>query len=499
MLCLEIEYLLGVSFASVSRIRPEPDFPPQPDRVFSALVASWAARGKRDDERVALEWLEALAAPEIVHGAAMARTPATVYVPPNDDRVRGEQVEVIRRVLPAHRKRQPRAFPAVRLDDDARIVNLVWQPDETDTETLRHLNAIAADTSYVGHSSSLTRLAFRLEMPTPPGEAALARRSIYPGRLRQLEAAYERGHRPEPGTPVPTRAPHASSEPSAQSVFSPNWLVLERYDRSGNRDLDLRAAPIAAKVLRDAIMSGYRRIGLGEAIPEIVSGHQADGRSSETPHLAIVPMAFVGASYADGRLFGFALVPPRDSGLIDDENFREAMLAVSAYDAGEERRFICLQPKDGGSSMTLAFAEGAVSKRSLDPGPYCSPAQQWATITPIVLDRHLKTPKRSTTRGDNAELQKEIEGLIADAAERIGLPRPKVRASKHSALEGAPSARPSGNSPDWTRWQVPSAFATRTLVHATLTFETDVAGPVLLGAGRYVGLGLCRPIHGDRS
>lgn len=43
MLCLEIEYLLGVSFASTGRTRPETDFPPQPDRVFSALVASWGA------------------------------------------------------------------------------------------------------------------------------------------------------------------------------------------------------------------------------------------------------------------------------------------------------------------------------------------------------------------------------------------------------------------------------------------------------------------------
>jgi CRISPR-associated protein Csb2 len=35
----------------------------------------------------------------------------------------------------------------------------------------------------------------------------------------------------------------------------------------------------------------------------------------------------------------------------------------------------------------------------------------------------------------------------------------------------------------------------RVLVHATLTFEQPVEGPVLLGAGRYFGLGLFRPLR----
>ena len=33
----------------------------------------------------------------------------------------------------------------------------------------------------------------------------------------------------------------------------------------------------------------------------------------------------------------------------------------------------------------------------------------------------------------------------------------------------------------------------RVKVHARLEFPMPVAGPVLLGAGRYYGLGLCRP------
>jgi len=53
-LVLEFEYLSGVSFAAVGPDSDVPDWPPQPDRIFSALVASWAARGQRLREAEAL-------------------------------------------------------------------------------------------------------------------------------------------------------------------------------------------------------------------------------------------------------------------------------------------------------------------------------------------------------------------------------------------------------------------------------------------------------------
>jgi CRISPR-associated protein Csb2 len=37
----------------------------------------------------------------------------------------------------------------------------------------------------------------------------------------------------------------------------------------------------------------------------------------------------------------------------------------------------------------------------------------------------------------------------------------------------------------------------RALVHARLEFDRAVEGPILLGAGRYVGLGLFQPVQGD--
>lgn len=121
---------------------------------------------------------------------------------------------------------------------------------------------------------------------------------------------------------------------------------------------------------------------------------------------------------------------------------------------------------------------------------YSRPARTFATITPIVLDRHLK--QRGKMRED------EIKAQIASACRNIGLPQPdEVVADKHSAFEGAPSAYPSGATPAWMRWRQPQAIASRQLTHAVVRFGVPVAGPVILGAGRFLGLGLCRPLDAE--
>jgi CRISPR-associated protein Csb2 len=39
---------------------------------------------------------------------------------------------------------------------------------------------------------------------------------------------------------------------------------------------------------------------------------------------------------------------------------------------------------------------------------------------------------------------------------------------------------------------LPESLASRQLTHAVLQFPEPVRGPVLLGVGRFAGLGLCR-------
>jgi CRISPR-associated protein Csb2 len=480
MLVLEIEHLLGVAFAAQTPDSAVADWPPQPDRVFSALVAAWAARGEVTEERRALEWLEGQPAPEIAASDGFQRTPATVFVPPNDP---GTGRVGNLSVMPALRRRQPRRFPAFRPDDP--VVQLVWPLTDADQATVSALNALAADTPYIGHSSSLTRCHFRTD--GVPENRARARRRVYGGRLRELERAYHAGRRPSPGEDVHTAA--IKQADVARSVFADRWLVLE--DVAGKGEMpDLRAAAMVAKELRYAFMSGYRQAGLGNAIPSLVSGHSASGSPTTSPHLAIAPLAYLGSEFADGRVFGFALIPPGDGELLDDETFRDALRAVASWSEDEGRRELQLKAQGFDIVLTPTPRRGL---QSLDPTLYVTVARTWATCTPIVLDRHLKAK-------GNADREAEVASMVRDACSNIGLPKPsRIEAGKHSAIGGAPSAYPSGGSPRWTGWRLPDSFASRQLTHAMLQFDEPVRGPVILGAGRFAGLGLCRALDPERT
>lgn len=489
---LEIEYLTGTSFASIGPDSDAPDWPPQPDRVFSALVATWASRGENEEEAKGLQWLEALPAPIIEASGHEPRSAPITFVPPNDSET-GRSGD--KSVMPVFRRRQPRRFPATR--PHVPIVRILWESGISD-ELFTHLRALAADTAYIGHSVSLTRCQFiRSDHTYIPMEATQPVRCVYPGRFSELRQAFADGRRPMQGQNI-IRHLNKSANLS-QNIFSDQWLVFEHIDQRSksneNEMPDIRASALMAKVFRDALLSGYKRIGLENDIPEVVSGHKPDRGPTALPHLAIVPLAYAGSTHADGHIMGFALVPPRGSPILENDSFKKVLRAIAPFDDQSGRRILSLRPKSGTSSdRTFSIALSPIgdlptNKRSLDTERYTASAQVFATLTPIVLDRHLK----ENGTGREEEIINQIKGACLNA----GLPEPvSVAPGKHSAIEGAPAVRGSGNAPSWMNWRLPPSIASRHLTHALIQFPQPIAGPVIIGAGRFVGMGLCLP-HGN--
>ncbi len=477
-LVLEIEFLTGVCRAAMGPGSDVPDWPPQPDRVFSALVSAWGVRGELSVERKALEWLEAQPSPSIRASAYSARTAPDVFVPPNDLKA-STAMHTYLRVLPSYRPRQPRRFPVARPDDP--IVEIDW-PELPDKKVIDSLNAIASCVGYLGHSTSLTRCRFfeGNERKSFEHKSISARRSVYPGRLRELEEA----HRARPIRPIIRPGASVFSD-EVTSVEDPvEWLVLEAVK---GEVPDIRASALVCRLLRQTLMSGYQRIGLANEIPEVVSGHSTNGTPTRHAHLSFVPMAFVGTPHADGRVLGFAIVPPIGEQLLRIRGFQRAFEEVAPYSSDEQRRILTLRGPPLHNSLRLAPApDQGGSRQSLHSDPYLNDSRRWVTVTPIVLDRHLK-------RNDNSE----VKELVALACARAGLPRPEldwIWAGKYSAIQGVPPARPVRGEPSWSRWRIPKSLESRQMVHAVIDFGEKVKGPVLLGAGRFSGLGLCRSV-----
>lgn len=492
MLILEIEWLLGVCFAARSPADATPDWPPQPDRIFSALTASWGARGSSPEESAALEWLESQQPPTIQAVPHEKRSGATVFVPPND----ASAGDI--RILPDRRRRQPRQFPAATLHGDAGAAHLrlAWQADPP-PDRFAALCALARDTSYVGHSSSPVRCMFFDRGPESSAglHAAGTTSAPYPGRLRELAALHARHvatgdasarPRSEPlEPPVPPRAPE-----TPKSVFGTRWIVLEFA--SGDRP-DLRAAAVVGRGMRDALMSTWPT-----PIPDWLSGHTAEGAPSRDPHLAVVPLGDVGFWHSETALqswHGLALVLPRAieavwTGADTPEAFENSRKLQAALDrlthATPDGNLIALRlGKFGALHLRPIPVPEASGHKSLQPARYFEARRIWSTVTPIALDRHTKS----------TDLRQEAAEIIAESCTRVGLPPADVvHVHKHAAIAGSPSARPPGGAPHWTGWARPGSLGNRQLTHATLRFKDPVAGPIILGAGRFFGLGLCLPV-----
>lgn len=461
MLAVEAEYLTGVVRAANDR-GDAPDWPPQPDRLFSALVATWAARGERPAERVALEWLERAEPPLIEASSVAWRSTEKVFVPPNDD------APTAITVMPERRRRQERRFPACIPIDP--VVRWVW-PVAPSNAVAEALEALARDTSYLGHSASLVRCTVR--RVTALGNVVAARRIIYPGRLAELMRSFEAGQRPSPGASL---APTSAVTPSAPaSVFGTDWIV---FTHAAGWRPDARSAGLLGKTLIKAVQAGYAP----DAAPAWVSGHQADGSPLAVPHLAALPLLDAGSEWSQGRLMGIALALPRALEHIagpEEEGLFRALSRLNTH--GPDSLEISLR-LPGGHTWRLR-REAMPDAKSLRPDRYVDEARIWASVTPIALDRHPK-------------VEGEIEAIVALACERIGLPQPiRVVAGKQAAIRGAPSARSGASAPEWTGWRLPAPLTGRRLTHAVVEFAQPVAGPVLLGAGRFVGLGLCLPLR----
>ncbi|MFM2004635.1 MAG: hypothetical protein RLZZ09_290 [Pseudomonadota bacterium] len=523
MFALGLRYLNGWAMAAADGARKErAEWPPHPDRVFMALSAAWFETGQPEEEGAALRWLEKLPPPGINAAKATTRSASgssrlTVsYVPVNDaERSRkipgGNEIAKLKEaglsLLPEQRSRQPRTFPvAIPADPD---VYLRWET-EIPASHRAPLRALCRKVVSVGHSASFVQMWLEDAPPSANwvpvagmGEHRL--RVFGPGRLDELERRCNReaviawgeseatiggaktpkerkmlreqqarrfpGGRPVSLRPLPglwqaygkPETPVIADNPG--SLFDPRLVIL---NLSGQR-LPLHATLKLTEALRGAMLKACQ-----EPIPEWISGHRPDGRASGLPHVALFPLPFVDHEHADGRIMGLGLALPREIDPAEAAAHLEPWLR-NPYGLPEPVSLFA----GAALSCKAELETREIPPASLRTLSWTRPTNRWASVTPVVLDRHC---------GGKDKWDKAAE-VVKDACERIGLPRPiDVLLHPNSLIRGVPTAR---EFPYLTR---KSDGGRMHHVHAVLSFDRDVQGPILIGAGRFRGYGLCRPL-----
>lgn len=554
MLAIEITLLTGRYVATRSNDRNRPEWPPHPARLFSALVAAHAepeVPGR--EERLALEWFETLGAPSICCTDAPAdRAVVTSYVPVNDatvlraqgrlyerivdakkgviglpldappkvreraertlDSVLAHAVSETRRttqapeaatasvaskaleLLPDHRERQPRTYPTV-IPRDERIW-YVWSDVEPLSAHVTALDGLLGRVARLGHSSSMVSCRVTTDHPAPayvPDDRGTEPiRVMAPGLLSALESEYarHRGSEPRslPAAIVPYRLPgedRGDQEADAPApLLGGQWIVLRRAE---SRTFSLSQSLQVARGVRNALISHAQ-----EPVHEMVSGHLPGAPGERTPptaspHLAVVPLPNVGSQRADGRLLGIALVLPREA---SEEGRRAVLEAVRTWQAETQGKLALGK----GGACRFEQVEGVATAWGLRRGRWCQPAAEWASVTPVALDRH-PGDLRSARPARRARAEDEAREAIVRACGYAGLPEPSdVEIRLDTPWLGVP---PAGKFPPFrteTKKGTRAGLLVRCCLHARLRFDEKVRGPVLIGAGRYYGYGLFAPV-----
>lgn len=499
MIALAVRFLAGRYTATHPADREQAEWPPHPDRVFMALVAAWGASGRDSSQADALRWLETLGAPELTLPDAPSETRrqvVTSFVPVNDTTMprlsanrepSPAQIADGLALLPEKRSRQARHFPTVTPPGE--VIWLRWPAAEGNGRA-EPLARLCRQVTYLGHSSTPVQCWLETKpeglpaptfVPTAAALGALRLRVAAPGRFEDLEARFAAGLRPTPSAwaayaPPRPVTPRVQARPTC---FDPRVLVLRQ---TGGPRLGLVSTLLLTRTLRDTVLKSYSDAH-GAPAPEWISGHAEGGGRSEADHLACVPLAHVGHEHADGHLLGLALITPRSA---TEEAVGRALqpLLFEGEAFGEPRPLRLTLGALG--VMTLEFEDRATRPLALRPETWLGDgsslaARRWATVTPICFDRHPK--------GDDPWA--EIEAAIRQAAGRIGVGDllESVTLTPVSLFNGAPTNR---GFPPLQRKTGGNIHHT----HAALTFREPVAGPLLLGAGRYRGYGFCRPLLG---
>lgn len=542
MFALGIHYLNGWSMAAADGARKErAEWPPHPDRVFMALAAAWFETGEDPAEGEALRWLEALPPPSMAASDATTRTAVVSYVPVNDAGLGrkmptsgdlGKLKNAGLAVLPEYRSRQPRGFPVAIPHDPT--VHLIWPEAELGVHR-DPLQRLASKVTHVGHSASFVQAWLEegsdIAVTWEPTEGIAKQRLRIPstcrlhgliqacnraacieyqnlhGKIEQAEAESKTEHgvsravharspreqkqyikemkarlkdrfpngqpvslRPVPGRWQGYEKPPQNSLPKAPgSVFDPRLIVLSI---KGNR-VSLPATLKLTAALRGLLMGACSE----QPPPEWFSGHHLDGRPTAIPHLALIPLPFVGSQHADGRIMGLALVLP--AGL--DQQKAGHCLEPFLHDANtglpcEHRLF------DGQWFECVLGME--IRERppiNLASDTWTQESRVWASVTPVVLNRHF----------DGKDKWERAAESVKDMCGHIGLPRPReVLLHLVSLVEGVPHAR------EYPQLARKNDGGRRSHSHVVIVFDEPVRGPVLVGAGRFRGYGLCRPMEG---
>ena len=454
-----------------------PDWPPAPGRLFQALVAG--AGPLRDANQCsALRWLETQEAPEILAPVCEVTRPYTTYVPNNDGDVEKD---------PTSPSRIGKAIQARMLPTDARIVYL-WRSIEEVPDGLADLAdglfqlgrgtdpAFARALRLEEQEEDDLRRDPRLRLHRPAGSGPGGLDCPVAGTLESLDHRHTAFRQRFSWTGSGRRAKVAFANPPRARFLrirydaAPSLFAFDLRTPDGR----FRALPAkaAAGLVSAWLSDAADRLGasLKPQADRFVIGRNA-GPADKTRRVRAFPVPTLG-KHGDGLIRRIAVEIPPDCPL-GLEDLRWALGGSEGFMA------------DWG--VPVPTTDTAMLDRYL--GDHGRPARLWRSETALALPvrRRRLGPGDEKAGSERVAEETAAARAVSTALRHAGMTAPLSHVSVRREPFSAKGARAESFA-EGTR------FSRHQMWHAEIRFAEPVAGPLLLGDGRFTGLGLMRPV-----
>ena len=489
-LLIAVRFHEGRYHGQSDRFGDDDGWPPSPGRLFQALVAG-AARGAtlQAEDRRALEWLEELDPPRIAAPAVRRGQAVRRFVPNNDlDSVGGDPARIGE--IRVGKQWRPCFF------DQETPVLFVWRFESGAAKAAR-ICSIATRLYQLGRGIDIAWASGRV-LDEQEAEAALA---SHPGALRT------------PGGPGMTATPHPGTLASLAQRFRRNREKLATvgvgrksrqlftqppkasfahtgYDAPARRlHFELRTSErgFAPQALASAapLLTGLRDAAaqrLQDAVPEsaplfekLIIGRGAGPRDL-AQRVRLVPVPSVGTEHTDPSIRRIMVEVPAECPIrLDDLAWAFAGLRACDPKTGEFWNGHLVSTDD--ARMAQRFAR---------------PAREFRSITPVALSgasRRRLEPTDAKSADERSREERAATGSV-------------VQALRHAGIRARPTDIRVQREPFHRRgiraefFAAGSRFSKHALWHLQLRFSEMVPGPMVIGDGRFCGLGLMEPIPG---
>ena len=483
--------------------RKASEWPPAPARLFRALMAG-AARGATvpGELRAALDWLESLPPPVIAAPRGIPGQAFTSYVPNNDldaELAKGKAPDLGKAVAAI---RVGKRFRPILFDAGMPILYR-WPFGDGDGDGQakalceaanglyqlgRGIDMAWAEAAVIDPEEAEQRLSSHggiVYRPSGSGDSGLELLCPRPGLQQSLAKRFE-GMRTRFRTGGTNRKPirlfvQPPKPRLARVVYDarPHRFVFELRTVDARADFASQALKAAAALVQEVRDKAAKR--LCDALPDSADrveryliGRDARDQDKEA-RVRIVPIPSVGSEYADTAIRRLVVYVPQSCPLAADD-LAWAFAQVAWVDA------------DGVIRKELQRADDDRMVRRFERR-----GRRWQSLTPLALPlarRRRIEPTRQAAEAKGAA-ERAVEEARAIAA---------VRQALRHAGTGTPVAKVRvQREPFHHRGDRAESFASGTrftkdmLWHVEVTFTEPVAGPLLLGDGRFVGLGLMCP------